>query len=393
MSKNGMKIAIASSGLGHVARGMEAWAESLAAALHEQGIDITLFRGAGPAESDYDIILPCIKRSSRFARIGNLLNHIGGWRIGLGSEASVESFSYGIRLLWHLRRGYDLIHVQQGSLALFLDRAEKLGLLDCSIIFGNGQKAPPEFLSRFPYLHFLSPYGMEEVTDHVEKQSDWCVIPNFVDTEVFSPGEKTASREAIGLPQDRLIILSVGMVEKQVKRMDYFLREAAATAACFTENIHFVIAGSRHSESREIEQLGKDLLGDKFSVLFDLDRIHMPSLYRSADIFVLCSPREAMPVALIEAMSCGLPAICHEFPVMEWIVGKGGTCINMKRDGQLHTALMKYCSEQSLRESIGQAARERVTKEYSKGAVISQFIQFYKNTCNARKSASVTKEG
>jgi len=119
---------------------MEAWAEALAASLHEQGMEVILFRGAGPKRNAYDVVIPCIKRTSPPARIGKLLNHIGGWRVGLGSEAAVESFSFGVQLLRHLRTGYDLVHVQQGSLAMFLQRAAKMGLLKCPVVFGNGQK-------------------------------------------------------------------------------------------------------------------------------------------------------------------------------------------------------------------------------------------------------------
>ena len=41
-----MRIAIASSGLGHVARGIETWALTLAEALAERGVNTTLFCGA-----------------------------------------------------------------------------------------------------------------------------------------------------------------------------------------------------------------------------------------------------------------------------------------------------------------------------------------------------------
>lgn len=387
MSERGMKIAIAASGLGHVARGMEAWAESLAVALHRRGMNVTLFRGAEPVKNDYDVVLPCIKRTSRLARLGNLLNRVGAWRIGLGSQAGIESFTYGIRLLWHLRKGYDVVHVQQGSLALFLHRAGKLGLLKCAVVFGNGQKAPPEFLCKFPFLHFLSPYGMKEITDHVEKGPDWRVIPNFVDTDFFSPGDKAAARKAVGLPEDALIILSVGLIEKHVKRMDHLIREVSEFASSASDSIHLAIAGSRHSESSEIECLGRSLLGSRFSIFFDLERERMLELYRSADIFVLCSPREALGMAIIEAMSCGVPAICHTFPVMEWVVGTGGACVDMTEPGRLASELKLFRYDPALRESAGLAARARVLDTFSADRVTSDIVDMYRRALSAHRAA------
>jgi glycosyltransferase involved in cell wall biosynthesis len=386
-----VKIAVASSGLGHVARGMESWAESLAAALHERGVDVTLFRGAGPAKNEYDIVLPCIKRTDHLAKIGNALNKVGGWRIGLGSEASVESFSFGMQLLWRLRKGYDIVHVQQGSLALFMDRARKLGLLKCPIVLGNGQKAPLDFLRRFEYVHFLSPFGMQEILGDRDKPPRWQVIPNFVDTDVFCPGDQRAARKQFGFPEDAFVVLSVGMVDKQVKRMDYFIREAAVEASG-EQKMHFVIAGSRHPESEEIEKLGNELLGSNLKILYNVKRERMPDLYRAADIFVLCSPREALGLALLEAMSCGLAAICHSFPTMQWVLGAGGMCLDMTKSNGLHPALMRLREDKCMRERLGQTARKRVVEHFSKEAVISSLVELYRDVVSERKAPGLSKQ-
>ena len=47
-----MKICIAASGLGHVARGIEAWAADLGAALAGRGLEVTLCKGGGEAEAE-----------------------------------------------------------------------------------------------------------------------------------------------------------------------------------------------------------------------------------------------------------------------------------------------------------------------------------------------------
>ena len=57
------KIAVASSGLGHVTRGIEAWASDLAAALAVRGDDVTLYKGGGRPEASYEQVLPCWQRA------------------------------------------------------------------------------------------------------------------------------------------------------------------------------------------------------------------------------------------------------------------------------------------------------------------------------------------
>jgi hypothetical protein len=62
-----MRIAIASSGLGHVQRGIEAWARSLAEMLHARGEDVVLYHGGGEYGVP-DRRLPFRKRGDRLTR-------------------------------------------------------------------------------------------------------------------------------------------------------------------------------------------------------------------------------------------------------------------------------------------------------------------------------------
>jgi glycosyltransferase involved in cell wall biosynthesis len=189
------------------------------------------------------------------------------------------------------------------------------------------------------------------------------------------------------LPENGLVILSVGLVDTQVKRMDHLVREVSQVASSVPEDIHLAIAGSRHPESPEIERLGRSLFGDRFSIFFDLERERMVELYRAADIFVLCSPREALGMAIIEAMSCGVPAICHTFPVMEWVVGKGGACVDMKQPERLASELRVFCNERLLRESAGRAARARVLDTFSADGVTSDIVDMYRRALSVDRTA------
>ena len=379
MDQKIIKVAIAASGLGHVTRGMEAWAESLAGALHKQGADVTLFRGAGPAKNDYDVVLPCIKRSSRFARVGDALNHVGGWRLGLGSSAQVESFSYGVGLLRHLRKGCDVVHVKQGSLAIFLDRASKLGLLDTPVIFANGQIVDSKTLSRFRYVQHLSSYEKERMADAAGEHGQSYVIPNVVDIEAFCPGDKAEARSVLGLPQDAFIVLTVGALKKQHKRMDHFISEMARVLALQGTGLHFVMAGARDKETAELEEVGRSLLADNLSIFSNLSFEQMPTLYRAADVFVLCSLFEAFGTVMVEAMASGVPVICNTHPIMKWIVGEGGMPTDLQKPGVLAEAVRKYADNPQMREEQGSVGMDRTKREFSLEAVASKTLEMYRD--------------
>src|SRR5258708_7530379 len=80
------RVAVASSGLGHIPRGIETWAADTARALRRAGRDVTLFQGAGSVTEGGQRVLPCARRfepaTQRWVRG---LRRLGGWRYGFGS--------------------------------------------------------------------------------------------------------------------------------------------------------------------------------------------------------------------------------------------------------------------------------------------------------------------
>src|SRR5439155_23108305 len=123
-----MCIAIASSGLGHIARGIEAWAEDLGRALVERGARAILCKGAGEVKNDYERVVPCWTRESRKTqRLLTCLPRAIGWRLGVGSAYGVEQTTFAWNLLKVLRRErIDVLHVQDPQVALLGQRGQRL---------------------------------------------------------------------------------------------------------------------------------------------------------------------------------------------------------------------------------------------------------------------------
>ena len=387
-----MKIAIAASGVGHIYRGMEGWCESMATALSVMGVDVTLFRGACPKKNTYDVCIPCLKRTSNLAKLLSKFNSIGGWRVGLGSPGQIEAWSYGLLLLWRLRKDFDLVHIKQGNLANFLRIAQKIKLLRIPFILSNGQIASSDFIAKFEFVQFLSNYEKKNMSEALGDNKHWFVIPNFVDTDKFSPLSKSECRKKLKLPQDCFTILTVGAIKKYHKRMDYFLEEMSCLKKVVNMPVHFIIAGSTDSGSENLIKKGKKLLGDNLTVFCNVQKDQMPTIYNAVDIFTLCSLQEAFGNVYIEAMSCGLPVIHHCFPVTEWIVGKGGDSIDMSRKKTLSDTVIKYIKTPGLVEQKGKNGRKRSIAMFSKGIVIFKTIEMYEEVIEHSKlSKGITK--
>jgi glycosyltransferase involved in cell wall biosynthesis len=86
-------------------------------------------------------------------------------------------------------------------------------------------------------------------------------------------------------------------------------------------------------------------------------------LYRSAALFVLPSRREGVPNALLEAMSCGLPAIVSDAspgPLEYVIAGETGEIFQSESVDSLADKIEALMSAPTTRARLSQQAVDRV---------------------------------
>lgn len=120
-------------------------------------------------------------------------------------------------------------------------------------------------------------------------------IPHAVDTHAFRPLDQGSARESIGLPPDTPVGLFVGRPEN-AKGYDILLRVARQMP-----NVLFLVAGGQPGEDEgNVRSLGHVAHED------------MPLWYAASDFFFLPSRYEGFGLALLEALSCDLPAVVSQ---------------------------------------------------------------------------------
>ena len=144
------------------------------------------------------------------------------------------------------------------------------------------------------------------------------LIPNGVDCNRFSPG--AAVRGEFGLPTDRLIVLMVSALIP-TKRV-----EIGIEAVSRIPDGHLVVAGNGPLRQSTLESASR-LLPNRFTLL-SVSPAKMPSLYRSADVFLHLSKDEPFGNVFLEAMACGLPIVAHDSARSKWIMGPYQFLIN-----------------------------------------------------------------
>ena len=377
-----MKIAVASSGLGHVARGIESWAADLGGALAERGEDVTLFKGDGTANHPYEQVIPCLRRGDeRTSRLRKWLPARLSWRLGLGSAYQIEQMSFSSGLIARLRRGrYDILHVQDPLVALAMQRARRVGLLNTRTILMHGTEEPPRFLSKIDHVQQIAPWHFEQAKRAGFAKPGWTAINNFIDTGLFRPGPRDAIRAELGIDPAAPVVLSVAAIKREHKRIDHLIAEFLLLWGDLQGPPPIlVVAGGYESETDEIIAEGSSLLGDRVRFLVRFPRHRMPELYRAADIFALASLSEMSPLAVVEAGASGLPCLIHRHPVLEWMIGPGGVAVDMSTRGVLAASIRALVDDEGRRISLGLRAREHSLKLFGRDAVVEQILNYYRS--------------
>lgn len=184
-----------------------------------------------------------------------------------------------------------------------------------------------------------------------------CYVPGVgVDTEYFmgTAGKREALLSEISADEDSIILLSVGELSDRKNHKV----SIEALSKLENKNIHLVIAGTGEKRE-EFLSLAKELGIDGRVHLLGF-RTDIAELLKSADIFLFPSLQEGLPVALMEAMSCGLPIICSEIRGNTDLIDEScGVMCPASNVDDFRIAMERLVSDEALRESMGENALER----------------------------------
>ncbi|TLM89870.1 MAG: glycosyltransferase family 4 protein [Actinobacteria bacterium] len=144
-----------------------------------------------------------------------------------------------------------------------------------------------------------------------------------------------------------------------VKRVDRLIGIWPAVRRAFP-SAHLAIAGEGPLEGEL-----KSKAGEGVQFLGGLADVR--PLMQSADLLVLPSDAEGLPVSLVEAMACGLPCLATRVGGVPEAVADGetGLLIPPGDADRLREALLRLLADPALRESMGRQARLRVQEKYS----------------------------
>ncbi len=208
------------------------------------------------------------------------------------------------------------------------------------------------------------------------------VIPNGVDVTRFSPRtpERMAhARAALGLDHAAFVIVAVGRL---IPEKDHAtLLRAFRTVGGQLPQARLVVAGDgplRNQLERLARELGLEGQANFLGMRSDVDR-----LFHAADLFVLPSIREGLPVALLEAMASEVPVIASALSQHLGIVeaGRTGWLVPAGASERLADAILAVAGDPSDAHEVARRGRAHVVAHFSAEALACQLQRLYDELC------------
>lgn len=221
-------------------------------------------------------------------------------------------------------------------------------------------------------------------------------IPNGVDTDRFHPlkdiQEKSALRDELILPKNALIITFVGFFSKD-KAPDLLLEAYKDLRKKFAgKDIRLLFIGSSVGTYFEIDtdlvMRVKRQVNDKGmgkDVIFIEKTLQIEKYYMASDIFVLCSYREGLPNALLEAMSTGLACVSSAISgVSDFLISheKEGLLFEPGNVSALSDAISILIRDGRRSAELGYNARQKILRNFTLEQLASNYDSLYKRLAN-----------
>jgi glycosyltransferase involved in cell wall biosynthesis len=204
-------------------------------------------------------------------------------------------------------------------------------------------------------------------------------IPNGIDVREFAEHRgREETRVGLGIPGDAPVVVNVAVFRQQ-KRLDLWL-EAAALIVKALPSTQFVLVGDGPLRL-EVEtwraQRGLQ------------ERVHLVGLQEdvkpflaAADLFLVTSDFEGLPLAVIEGMASGLPVVSTRAGGVPDLVGEGqeagGILLELGDVVGSVEAALDLLGDPEERRKVGEAACTRVRRDFGVERMVREYQEFYR---------------
>jgi glycosyltransferase involved in cell wall biosynthesis len=203
-------------------------------------------------------------------------------------------------------------------------------------------------------------------------------ISNGVDLIKFYPG-KSSVRKMLARADEKLV-LCVARISRIKNQMAVI--KAIPKVLSKDKDVKFIFAGQIDDQGylNEIMNfVNENNLQAHVKFIGSVENSKMPEYYRAADIFILPSFAEGLPLVLLEAMASGLAIISSNIaPNMELGKNKEILYFNPGKSGELAKQLASLLENEKKRILLGKFSRKTAEKKFSWREIAKETFSMYK---------------
>lgn len=188
-------------------------------------------------------------------------------------------------------------------------------------------------------------------------------IRNGIDLRRFQSISGAGVREEFGIPPDRLLLAVIGRLHPQKAHLD-LLQVFASLEPEIRKKFACLIVGD--GDLRQMLEEETARLGLQDQVIFTGLRRDVPRLLCALDLFVMSSRWEGLPIALLEAMACGVAPLSTAVGGVPDVIedGVNGILVAVGDASAMATNLTALIEDSALRLRLGRQAQADVLRRY-----------------------------
>ncbi len=376
-----IKLALISTGLGHINRGFEIstarWFEALK---RHSNLDVRLFSGGKYPEAKALWNFPRSSVWTKPIQYIPFMSEQHRWEFMYG----VEQVSFWSALNFELINWKpDAVWVKDVPLAHLLLASRVAFNLKFKIILANGGMFKPSTYEHFDLTQQLQHQPYDEAIAYGIPAEKMEVLGNCIPSpEALAHADRAAVRQSLGLADDDWVIVCVAAWNKYHKRIDYLLNEVARLPG---KNIKLLLCGAAEVDAKELQEQGRALLGDRVQWL-TVEPEKVASILQASDVFVLPSLRESFGNVLLEAALCGLPVVTHPHDGAKFVIADEFWMTDLSEEGNLTRRLEWLKGNAAGIKDHVQQLQDDVTSRFSEEILVRQFQQMVRRTINQNPS-------
>jgi glycosyltransferase involved in cell wall biosynthesis len=213
------------------------------------------------------------------------------------------------------------------------------------------------------------------------------VIRNGVDPALFNPdaAARARIRSEWGIGADEPLL---GCAARWDPLKDH-ANLLSAIAALVRKGTRFrcALVGSGMTQGNQDLQKLIDGAGVRDRLILAGPRTDMPAVMNALDLHVLPSCSESLPVAVIEAMACGIPCVVTDVGDAGDIVADTGWVVPARDSGALAKGIELALTERVCSDGRrASACRARITDEFSLSRMANEYASLWSRAVAARRA-------